>query len=373
MKIVFLGTPDFALKSLQALYENGNEILAVVTNQDKPKGRGMKLIVSPVKEFAVEKNIRVMQPLKVRDNTEFINEIKDLNPDLLCVVAYGKILPKELLDVPKYGSINVHGSLLPKYRGAAPIQWAVLNGDKETGITTMFMDEGMDTGDMIFKEKVTIGEDETTGELWDRLADIGANLLVKTVNKIDEITKEIMLEEKTLSNKDVVQAPSEEEKKAIDNESMEQSCEEVTKSNNEATQKLNKAKLIEQIKEKIGAQKQEGDFTLAPMLNKEMAQIDWNKSAQEIKNLVRGLNPIMGAYTFIDGKKIKIWKVNALENLQEAENKQVGEIIIADRKRGLFIKTGNGVIEVLEVQGENGKKMDIKSFLNGNHIEVGKV
>lgn len=330
MKIVFLGTPDFALKSLQALYENGDEILAVVTNQDKPKGRGMKLIASPVKEFAVEKNIRVMQPLKVRDNTEFINEVKNLDPDLLCVVAYGKILPNELLDVPKYGSINVHGSLLPKYRGAAPIQWAVLNGDKETGITTMFMDEGMDTGDMIFKEKVEIGEDETTGELWDRLANVGANLLVKTVNKIDEITKDIM-------------------------------------------QDLSGEILIEKLKEKIGAEKQGNNFTLAPMLDKEMAQIDWNKSAQEIKNLVRGLNPIMGAYTFIDGKKIKIWKVNALENLQEAENKQVGQIIIADRKRGLFIKTGNGVIEVLEVQGENGKKMDIKSFLNGNHIEVGKV
>ena len=373
MNIVFLGTPDFALKSLQALYENGNEILAVVTNQDKPKGRGMKLIASPVKEFAIEKNIKVMQPIKVRNNTEFINEIKDLNPDLLCVVAYGKILPKELLDVPKYGSINVHGSLLPKYRGAAPIQWAVLNGDKETGITTMFMDEGMDTGDMIFKEKVTIGEDETTGELWDRLADVGANLLVKTVNRIDEITKEIMQEDKTLSNNDVGQASRKEETKATDNEAMEQSCEEVTESNNEATQKFNKDELIKKLKEKIGAEKQGGDFTLAPMLNKEMAQIDWNKSAQEIKNLVRGLNPIMGAYTFINGKKTKIWKVNVCDDLQEAEGKQNGEIIIADRKRGLFIKTGNGVIEVLEVQGENGKKMDIKSFLNGNQIEVGEI
>ncbi len=358
MKIVFLGTPDFALKSLQALYENGNEILAVVTNQDKPKGRGMKLIASPVKRFAIEKNIKVMQPLKVRNNTEFINEIKDLNPDLLCVVAYGKILPKELLDIPKYGSINVHGSLLPKYRGAAPIQWAVLNGDKETGITTMFMDEGMDTGDMIFKEKVTIGEDETTGELWNRLADVGANLLVKTVNRIDEITKNIMKDDKTPSNNDVGQASREEKTKATDSE---------------ATQKLSKAELIEQLKDKIGAQKQEGDFTLAPMLNKEMAQIDWNKSAQEIKNLVRGLNPIMGAYTFINGKKIKIWKVNVCDSLQEAEGKQNGEIIIADRKKGLFIKTENGVIEVLEVQGENGKKMDIKSFLNGNKIEVGEI
>ena len=174
LNIVFMGTPDFARESLKAIYEAGHNILAVVTNPDKPKGRGMKLIPSPVKEFAIEKNLKIYQPLKVRNNEDFIGEIKSLNPDVICVVAYGKILPKELLDIPKMGCINVHGSLLPKYRGAAPIQWSVLNGDKETGITTMYMDVGMDTGDMILKEKVKIGEDETTGELWDKLSKVGA-------------------------------------------------------------------------------------------------------------------------------------------------------------------------------------------------------
>ena len=195
MKIVFMGTPDFAKESLEAVYNSKNEVLAVVTNPDKPKGRGMKMIASPVKEFALEKNLKIYQPTKVRNNTEFIEEIKALNPDLLCVVAYGKILPKELLDIPKYGAINVHGSLLPKYRGAAPIQWAVLNGDKRTGITTMFMDVGMDTGDMILKEETEIGEDETTGELWERLSKMGAKLLVKTIEKIEKAKEQIEKEE----------------------------------------------------------------------------------------------------------------------------------------------------------------------------------
>ncbi|MBP9922008.1 MAG: methionyl-tRNA formyltransferase, partial [Clostridia bacterium] len=170
MRIVFMGTPDFAKESLEAVYNAGYEILGVVTNPDKPKGRGMKMMASPVKEFAIEKNIKIYQPLKVKNNIEFIQEIKDLNPDIICVVAYGKILPKEILEIPKLGCINVHGSLLPRYRGAAPIQWAILNGDKTTGITTMYMDIGMDTGDMILKEEVDIGEDETTGELWKRLS-----------------------------------------------------------------------------------------------------------------------------------------------------------------------------------------------------------
>ena len=176
MRILFMGTPDFALESLKALYEANYDIVGVVTNVDKPKGRGMKLIASPVKEYAIEKNLKIFQPQKVKNNLEFIEEIKKLNPDLICVVAYGKILPQEILDIPKDGCVNVHGSLLPQYRGAAPIQWAILNGDTETGVTTMFMNAGMDTGDMILKEEVQIGEDETTGELWDRLKVIGAKL-----------------------------------------------------------------------------------------------------------------------------------------------------------------------------------------------------
>ena len=170
MKIIFMGTPDFAKESLSAIYEANHEILAVVTNPDRPKGRGMKMIASPVKEYAIEKNIPVYQPEKIKNNDEILEKIKSLNLDVICVVAYGKILPRELLQIPKFGCINVHGSLLPKYRGAAPIQWAILNGDKTTGITTMYMDEGMDTGDMILKQEVQIGEDETTGELWERLS-----------------------------------------------------------------------------------------------------------------------------------------------------------------------------------------------------------
>lgn len=253
LRIVFMGTPDFAKVSLEKVYEAGYNIEAVVTNIDKPKGRGMKLISSPVKEFALEKGIKILQPLKIRNNNEFINEIKKINPDVICVVAYGKILPKEFLEIPKFGCINVHGSLLPKYRGAAPIQWAVLNGEKKTGITTMYMDIGMDTGDIILKEETKIGENETTGELWDRLSNIGGNLLVKTLKLIEE--------------------------------------------------------------GKTPREKQGEDFSLAPMLNKEMAKIDWeNKTATEIKNLVRGLNPIMGAYSYINGRKIKFWKVDVLVN-----------------------------------------------------------
>ena len=168
-----MGTPDFAKESLESIYNAGHNILGVVTNPDKPKGRGMKMAFNPVKEFAISKNINVYQPIKVRKNEEFIEEIKKINPDLICVVAYGKILPKEILDIPKYGCINVHASILPKYRGAAPIQWAVINGDKTTGVTTMFMDEGMDTGDILLKEETAISDDETTGELWEKLSKIG--------------------------------------------------------------------------------------------------------------------------------------------------------------------------------------------------------
>ena len=325
MKIVFMGTPDFAEKSLESLYEAGYDIAAVVTNVDKPKGRGMKLVPSPVKEFAMEKGLKVFQPVKVRNNEEFIEEIKNIAPDLICVVAYGKILPKELLDIPKYGCINVHGSLLPKYRGAAPIQWAVLNGDKVTGITTMYMAEGMDTGDMILKEEVEIGENETTGELWDRMANVGAKLLVDTVKLIE-----------------AGKAPRE---------------------------------------------KQGDDFSLAPMLNKEMAKINWEeKNAEEIKNLIRGLNPIMGAYSFLNGKKIKFWRVEVLpsediekefpessEYTKRIEKVQPGTVLFSDSKKGLYIKANNGIIRVLEIQGENAKKMGVCDFLRGNQIEAGAI
>lgn len=325
MKIIFMGTPDFAKESLEALYNAKYEILAVVTNPDRPKGRGMKMIASPVKEFALEKGIKIYQPEKVRNNEEFISEIKALKPDVICVVAYGKILPKEILEIPSKGCINVHGSLLPKYRGAAPIQWAVLNGDKKTGVTTMYMDVGMDTGDMILKQETQIGEDETTGELWDKLTKIGGELLVKTLDLIEQ-----------------GKAPKE---------------------------------------------KQGEDFTMAPMLSKEMAKIDWqNQTAEQIKNLIRGLNPIMGAYTFLDGKKLKFWKAKLMSEqellttfpeLKEYEYKlnelEAGTILFTNPKQGLFIKAKQGILQILEIQAENAKRMSTSDFLRGNNIQAGSI
>lgn len=322
LDIVFMGTPDFAKESLEAIYNAGHNIIAVVTNPDRPKGRGMKMIASPVKEFAIEKSIPVLQPEKIR---EIKDTLEQINPDLFCVVAYGKILPQDILDIPKKGSINVHGSLLPQYRGAAPIQWAVLNGDKKTGITTMYMNSGMDTGDVILQEEVQIGEDETTGELWDRLSKIGAKLLVETVAKIEKGT-----------------APR---------------------------------------------TPQSGEFTMAPMLNKEMARIDWiNKNSREIKNLVRGLNPIMGAYTTYNDKKIKIWRAGSIELDEFIENHpefadykislnnmEGGAVIYSDIKQGLYVKAKTGIVIIQEVQAENAKRMPVQDFLRGNLIQTGEV
>lgn len=313
MNIVFMGTPDFAKESLKAIYSKGHHIVGVVTNPDRPQGRGMKLLPSEVKKFALEKELKIYQPLKIKKNQEFLEEMKKINPDVICVVAYGTILPKSILEIPKFGCINVHASLLPKYRGAAPIQWAVLNGDKTTGVTTMYMDKGMDTGDIILKESIEIGEDETTGELWDRLAKMGGELLVKT---------------------------------------------------------------LEQVEQGIAPRQKQGEnFTIAPMLSKEMAQINWKtKTAQQIKNLVRGLNPIMGAYTYLKGKKIKFWKVDIVEDTAvtlEAPIDSIknGTVIFSNQKDGLFIKTKQGILKVLEIQGENAKRMPIQDFLRGNQIQ----
>lgn len=309
MKIVFMGTPDFARDSLSAIYDAGHEIPAVVTVPDKPKGRGMKLIPCEVKEYAVEKNIKVYQPEKLRENKEIVDILKDINPDVICVVAYGKIIPKEILEIPKYGCVNVHPSLLPQYRGSAPIQWAILNGDKETGVTTMYLDEGMDSGDIILQTKTPIDKDETSGELWDRLSKIGAELLVETLEKIENKT----------------------------------------------------ASRIKQPKE----------FTLAPMLEKSQAKIDWeSKTAEEIKNLVRGLNPIMGAYAVLNQKKIKFWKVDKL-SIDEFINKypefkeyeyrfleiDPGTVLYIDKKEAIYIMAKEGILKVLEIQGENAKRI----------------
>lgn len=322
LKVLFMGTPDFARDSLKAIYEKGHEILSVITVPDRPKGRGMKLIYSEVKEYALENGLEIMQPDKLRGNEEIIEKIKEMNPDVICVVAYGRILPKEILDIPKYGCINVHPSLLPKYRGSAPIQWAILNGDEKTGVTTMYLDEEMDSGDIILKEEVEIDKDETSGELWDRLSNIGAKLLVET---------------------------------------------------------------LEQIENGIAPREKQGkEFTIAPMLEKSQAKIDWeNKTAKEIKNLVRGLNPIMGAYSELNGKKIKFWKVDTItseefiEKYQEFKGYEYrfseiepGTILYVDNKQGIYIMTKEGILLVLEMQGENAKRMTAPEFLRGNKIEV---
>lgn len=308
MKIVFMGTPDFARDSLKAVVEAGHDVELVVTNPDKPKGRGMKMIPSEVKEYALEKGLNIDQPLKVKNNPEFVQKLKDINPDVICVVAYGKIIPKEILEIPRLGCINVHGSLLPKYRGAAPIQWAVLNGDKETGVTTMFMDEGMDTGDMIEKEIVEIGDNETTGELWNRLSIVGANLLVKTLKLLE---------------------------------------------NGEAKR-----------------EKQSEEFTVAPMLKKEIAKINWESdSSMKIKNLARGLNPFMGAFSYLNDKKIKIWKVEIVDKKYDAIP---GTVVVSDNKNGLIISTLDGAVSVLEIQGENARRMCVLDYLRGNNILVGE-
>ena len=321
MRILFMGTPDIARESLDELYNAGYEICGVVTTPDRPAGRGMKLVASPVKEYALEKGFKIFQPEKIANNTEFKEQIKELNPDIACVVSYGVILPKSFLKIPKLGCINVHPSMLPKYRGAAPIQWAILNGDETTGVTIMYLDEGMDSGDIIVQEEVKVDPDETTGELWTRLSTIGARLLRESVEKIDNGT--------------------------------------------------------------ASRTKQPEEYTLAPMLSKEMSKIDWNtKNAFEIKNLVRGLNPIMGTYSFIGGKKVKFWRVQVLSNevlqetLKDAEYSldcNPGTIIYANEKVGLFIKAKDAVISVLEIQGENAKRMNVKDFLRGNKLQKGEI
>ena len=319
MNIVFMGTPDFAVESLKALYEAGHNILAVVSQPDKPSGRGMKLMPTPTKEFALEKGIKVYQPEKVRKNNEFIEELKALNPDVMVVVAYGKILPVEVLEIPKYGSINVHGSLLPKYRGAAPIQWSIINGDEETGVTTMYMDKGMDTGDMILKEVIKIEENDTYGSLYEKLKILGGSLIVKTLKELEEGN--------------------------------------------------------------LKSEKQPDDFSMAPMIFKEDCKIDWTKSAKEIRNLVRGVNPMPGAWTCMEEKIYKIWDCEVLsrndikEYVQNAEFdidiQEVGSVVESNSKKGLIIKASKDFVSIKTIQAPNSKKMNILDYLRGNNIEVG--
>ena len=253
IKVVFMGTPEFARESLKKLYESGFNVVGCFTNPDKPSGRGMKLKASAVKEYAVEKGIPVYQPKKLRNNEEVMNILKELEPDVIAVVAYGKILPKEILEYPKYGCINVHGSLLPKYRGAAPMQWAIINGEKTTGITTMFMDVGMDTGDMLLKEEIEIKDEYNLEDVHDRLMVIGANLLVETIDRV--------------------------------------------------------------VAGDVKREKQPEEGTLAPMISREMTKIDFNKSPREIFNFVRGLSPFPGTYIELEnGKKYKVFEISYNED-----------------------------------------------------------
>ncbi|TCK98337.1 methionyl-tRNA formyltransferase [Natranaerovirga hydrolytica] len=280
MKVVFMGTPEFSVPTLNALIESEHEVIGVVTQPDKPKGRGKKVSVTPIKEVALEHNIPVYQPKKVKDN-EFVELIKELNPDVMVVIAFGQLLSKDLLEFPKWGCINVHASLLPRYRGAGPIQWAVINGEAETGITTMHMDVGLDTGDMILKDSIKLDEKETAGSLHDKLSQLGAITLIKTLKALEE-----------------GQAPREQQNDEV--------------------------------------------ATYAPMLTKELGKIDWNKSAIEIERLIRGLNPWPSAYTHLDNKFLKIWEADVVhsnegaigEIIQVTEN----EIIVQTKNEAIAIK-----------------------------------
>lgn len=311
-----MGTPEFAKESLKSLVESGYNVVACLTNIDKPAGRGMKLKPSAVKEYATQNNIPVYQPLKVKNNIEIQEIIKSYKPDFIAVVAYGKILPKEILDIPKYGCINVHGSLLPKYRGAAPMQWAIINGEEKTGITTMYMDIGMDTGDMLLKEEIDILDTDNLETIHDKLMVIGGNLLVKTLDGI--------------------------------------------------------------LDGSITRIKQSSNFTIAPMLNKEMTKIDFNKSGREIFNFVRGLSPFPGTYmTHNDGRTFKVFDVNYILDKEinielTKSNLENGEVAYVAKDK-LYIKCKDGYVSILQIQPINSKRMGIQAFIAGNKIGVGEI
>jgi len=311
MRVVFMGTPDFSVGTLKALAAAGHEIAGVVSQPDKPKGRGKNLHPTPVKEAAMELGLPVYQPKKVRD-PEFLEVLKELNPEVIVVVAFGQLIPKSILELAPYGCINVHASLLPKYRGAAPIQWAVIDGEPETGVTIMRMDEGLDTGDMISKVTVPVSADETGGSLFDKLSEAGAKLLVETLPSLEEGTA---------------------------------------------------------VFEK---QPEESPTAYAGMIKKSMGDLDWNRPAEELERLIRGLNPWPSAYTKLDGKTLKIWKAQVLEEKEEEEKQMPGTILSTDQQE-FKVKTGKGILKITELQLEGKKRMDTSSFLRGYHLEGGKV
>ena len=310
MRVVFMGTPDFAVPTLEALIEK-HEVVGVVTQPDKRKGRGKAMAFSPVKEKALEHEIPVYQPVKVREEA-FVQILRELDPEVIVVAAFGQILPKELLDIPKYGCVNVHASLLPKYRGAAPIQWAVIRGEQVSGVTTMQMDVGLDTGDMLLKAEVPLAEDETGGSLHDKLSILGGDLLIETLRGLEAGT--------------------------------------------------------------ISPEKQDDSQTgeYARMLDKALGKIDFTMSAADIERLIRGLNPWPSAYIFYKGKTMKLWRAKVLEDTAEGRNGVPGQIISVD-KNGFTVQTGDGALQILELQMEGKKRMDAGAFLRGCQMTVGEI
>ena len=321
MRIVFMGTPDFSVPALKALVEAGHQVIAVVTQPDKPKGRGKEVQMTPVKIQAMEYGIPVYQPAKVRE-ASFVEVLKGLEADVYVVIAFGQILPKAVLELPKYGCINIHASLLPKYRGAAPIQWCVIDGERETGITTMMMDVGLDTGDMLEKAVIPIEEKETGGSLHDKLSMAGGDLILSTLKKLEEGT--------------LVRTP----------------------------------------------QTDEGTC-YAKMLTKSLGDIDWNQGAVSIERLIRGLNPWPSAYTMWNGKTIKIWAADVIAGREAADflsesgvpaetGTAPGTVVCSDKRR-LVVCTGGGLLSIRELQMEGKKRMDTPAFLRGYPIPAGAV
>lgn len=321
MRIVFMGTPDFSVPALKALVEAGHQVIAVVTQPDKPKGRGKEVQMTPVKIQAMEYGIPVYQPAKVRE-ASFVEVLKGLEADVYVVIAFGQILPKAVLELPKYGCINIHASLLPKYRGAAPIQWCVIDGERETGITTMMMDVGLDTGDILEKAVIPIEEKETGGSLHDKLSMAGGDLILSTLKKLEEGT--------------LVRTP----------------------------------------------QTDEGTC-YAKMLTKSLGDIDWNQGAVSIERLIRGLNPWPSAYTMWNGKTIKIWAADVIAGREAADflsesgvpaetGTAPGTVVCSDKRR-LVVCTGGGLLSIRELQMEGKKRMDTPAFLRGYPIPAGDV
>jgi len=305
MRIVFMGTPEFAVPSLEELLRSDDQVVGVISQPDRPKGRGQQLVAPPVKLVAERAGIPVVQPLKIR-TPDFMQALSAWKPDLIAVTAFGRILHTPILQLPPMGCVNVHGSLLPKYRGAAPVQWAIINGETETGITTMLMDEGMDTGPMLLQEKLAILPDDTTGTLAPRLAELGGRLLVKTIDQL-------------------------------------------------------KAGTLKPIKQ------DDAGATMAPLLKKEDGLIDWTMSATSLANRVRGLSPWPGAYTFLGEERWNIWK--AVPSAGTTVD-QPGTIVTVN-KQSILVATGEGVLEIREIQTANSKRMPVGQFLAGHRVTAG--